>query len=40
MLYGGSAEEAEALREFAHKLGAGFSKYKGSGEEEPVLMVE
>jgi len=40
VLYGGSNEEFKALREFAHRLGAGFSKYKGSEEEEPVLMVE
>lgn len=40
VLYGGSDEEFKALRGFAHRLGAGFSKYKGSEEEEPVLVVE
>ena len=39
-LYGGSDVEFKALREFAHRLGAGFSKYKGSEEEDPVLVVE
>lgn len=39
-LYGGSDEEVLALRGFARRLGAGFAKYKGSEDEEPVLAVE
>lgn len=39
-LHGGSAEELEALRGFAHRLGAGFSEYKALEGEEPLLVVE
>lgn len=39
-LHGGSAEEEMALKGFAERLGAGFVRYEGMPEEEPMLVVQ
>lgn len=39
-LHGGSAEEEEALKKFAERLGAGFVAYKALEGEEPLLVIQ
>lgn len=39
-LHGGSAEEEEALKRFAERLGAGFAAYAGMPGEEPLLVIQ
>lgn len=39
-LHGGSAEEEEALKRFAERLGARFVAYKALYGEEPLLVIQ